>query len=92
MAGLVGLNDVRAKVQAAGGTRNKAWKDSIWSDLIKDVVSFLVSEGRDHDDTAATAVGLIMYGVTTKGELQNVPQLRRRPREPGRSPRRSCTC
>ena len=72
MAGLVGLNDVRAKVQAAVGTRNKAWKDSMWSDFIKDVVSFLVSEGRDHDDTAVTAVGLIMYGVTTKGELQNV--------------------
>ena len=45
MAGLVGLNDVRAKVQAAVvGTRNKTWKDSMWSDFMKDVVSFLVDE------------------------------------------------
>ena len=38
------LEAVRAAVQAAVGTCNKTWKDSMWSDFIKDVVSFLINE------------------------------------------------
>ena len=73
MAGLVGLNDVRAMVQAAVGTRNKTWKDSMWSDFVKDVVSFLVDENsEDPDSVVEAAVGLIVYGATTKVKLQGV--------------------
>jgi hypothetical protein len=73
MTGLVGLNDVRAAVQAAMGTHNKTWKDSMWSDLIKDVVSFLVDEkSEDRDNVVEAAVGLIVYGATTQEKLKGV--------------------
>ena len=75
MTGLVGLNDVRAAVQAAMGTHNKTWKDSMWSDFIKDVVSFLVDEkSEDPDNVVEAAVGLIVYGATTQEKLQGVGQ------------------
>ena len=75
MAGLVGLNDVRPAVQAAVGTRNKTWKDSMWSDFMKDVVSFLVDEkSEDPDNVVEAAVGLIVYGATTQEKLQGVGQ------------------
>jgi hypothetical protein len=71
LAGLVGLNDVRAMV--AVGTRNKTWKDSMWSDFIKDVVSFLVDDkSEDPDNVVEAAVGLIVYGATTQEKLQGV--------------------
>jgi hypothetical protein len=73
MAGLVGLNDVRAAVKAAVGTRNKTWKDSMWSAFIKDVVSFLVDEkSEDPDNVVEAAVGLTVYGATTQEKLQGV--------------------
>ncbi len=52
MAGLVGLNDVRAAVKAAVGTRNKTWKDGMWSDFIKDVILFLVDEKSEDRTTS----------------------------------------
>ena len=67
------LEAVRLAVQAAVGTRNKTWKHSMWSDFIKDVVSFLVDEKReDPDNVVEAAVGLIVYGATTQEKLQNV--------------------
>ena len=66
MAGLAVLNDVRAKVQAAVRAHNKARKDSMWSDFIKDAVSFLVDEkSEDPGHSVEAAVGLIVYGATT---------------------------
>jgi hypothetical protein len=40
--------------------------------LIKHAVAFLLTKGRDQDDVVAVAVGLIVYGVTTEEELQDV--------------------
>jgi hypothetical protein len=68
------LEAVRVAVQETVKTRGKKWKDTTWSNFIKDVVSFLLGEGRDQDDTAAAAVGLILYGVTSEKELQGVGQ------------------
>jgi hypothetical protein len=69
------LEAVRLAVQAAVGTRNKTWKHSMWSDFIKDVVSFLVDEKReDPDNVVEAAVGLIVYGATTQEKLQGVGQ------------------
>ena len=67
------LEAVRLAVQAAVGTRNKTWKDSMWSDFVKDVVSFLIDEkSEDSDDVVEAAVGLIVYGATTQEKLQGV--------------------
>jgi hypothetical protein len=47
------LEAVRVAVQKTVKTRGKKWKDTTWSNFINDVVSFLLREGRDQDDTAA---------------------------------------
>ncbi len=45
----------------------------MWSDFIKDVVSFLIDEkNEDSDNVVEAAVGLIVYGATTQEKLQNV--------------------
>jgi hypothetical protein len=45
----------------------------MWSDFIKDVVSFLVDEkSEDPDQVVEAAVGLIVYGATTQEKLQGV--------------------
>ena len=72
MAGLVGLNDVRAAVQDAVEARGKRWKLTMWSDFLERTVAFLFANDRDQDDVVATAVGLIVYGVITEKELQGV--------------------
>jgi hypothetical protein len=66
------LEAVRVAVQETVQSRGKKWKDTTWSNFIKDVVSLLLREGRDQDDTVAAAVGLILYGVTNEKELQAV--------------------
>jgi hypothetical protein len=68
------LEAVRVAVQETVKTRGKKWKDTTWNNFIKDVASFLLREGRDQEDTAAAAVGLILYGVTNEKELQGVGQ------------------
>jgi hypothetical protein len=47
----------------------------MWSDFIKDVVSFLINEkSEDSDNVVEAAVGLIVYGATTQEKLQGVGQ------------------
>jgi hypothetical protein len=49
MAGLVGLNDVHAAVQAAVDKKEGTWDPSDWSDCsVVDVVSFLLNRAKSH--------------------------------------------
>ncbi len=65
------LEAVRVAVQAAVEKKEGGWDPSDWSD-VEDVVSFLLNEGEKRSKVAAAAVGLIVYGATTKDKLQGV--------------------
>ena len=45
------LEAVRVAVQETVKTRGKKWKDTMWSDFLKRAVAFLITKGRDQDDT-----------------------------------------
>jgi hypothetical protein len=64
--------ELESAVHAAVEARNERWKVTMWSDLLKRAVAFLLTKGRDQDDVVAAAVGLIVYGVTTEEEVQGV--------------------
>ncbi len=65
------LEAVRVAVQAAV-EKERSWDDGDWSVFVVDVVSFLLGKHKKQSFVVATAVGLIVYGVTTEEDLQGV--------------------
>jgi hypothetical protein len=50
----------------------ETWKESHWTEFLKEVVWWLYEQQRDDDELVAAATGLMKYGVRTKEDLQNV--------------------